>query len=467
MRSLLLSLALVCSGCPGPSIEPDAGTDVPRSDAGLDAPELDAPAPDAPHLDAPAPDAPDLDAGTDVGTRPDAGGVPTTLLRPVPGEVTVVQIDLPVGVIPQTGESAIVVGPDGTLVLLDVGNTGHDDDVRAVIEELNRDWVTPARGFPRARGLREVDWIVLSHFHSDHIGGVEDLLTGGSAVTVTRGIVHRGFVDVGAGATEDDYGALCGLLLGSLSHLDVPLCHGASVGRCVVDAMTNPATDCDGLFVGDLGDGSDDASGAPSFLDLGGGARLTFTGADGWMSDGTSAHAMTFPTGDSNEENGRSTTTLLSFGAFRYHWGGDLTGSGEPGEPDVESHLALHAEDAFYGPLGMDVIHAHHHVRGTSSNSTFVELTAPMDGRSRNVVGGVNGAYILSPYAEVLARWGDGARLGTGNVWLTDVATGGGSHTTLVVSGAAVIAQTTGGGTGYWMQAASDPPVTRGFGTVR
>jgi hypothetical protein len=462
------------AGCGDAGGAPDAAEvtgdasamDAPGVDsAAMDASEFDAPGTDAPGIDAPGPDAPALDDAA----RPaaDAGPTPTTPIWPTPGEVTLVQIDLPVGVVPQLGEAAILVGPDGTLVLMDVGNSGHDDDVRALVEELNTRWITPARGFPRARRSREVDWIVVSHFHSDHIGGMEDLLTGGSAVEVTRGIVHRGLVDVGAGVTESDYGALCDLLTGSLSHLDVRLCAGASPGRCAVDASTNPATACDGLFVGELGEPGDDAARAPSFLDLGGGARMVFLGADGWVSDGSTATPMTFGATESGEENARSLVALVTHGAFRYHWGGDLTGSGEPGDPDVESHLVAVAGPAFYGALGMDVIHAHHHVRRTSSNATFVELTAPNDGLDRNVIGGVNPAYVGSPYSEVLARWGDSGRLGTGRIWLTDTAAGGGTHSTLVVGGAEVVVQTTGGGTGYFVQAASDPTVTQGFRTVR
>lgn len=471
----LVSLAWLASGCPSaPSVELDAGppdTGAATADAGTDAGAFDA----GPPVDSGPIDAPDggvlaLDAGPplDSGPRADAGAAPTTEIHPVPGEVTIVQIDLPAGLIPQTGEAAVLVGPDGTLVLLDVGNSGHDDDVRDVIEELNSTWLTPARGFPRARGLREVDWIVLSHFHSDHIGAMEDLFTGGSALDVVHGIVHRGLVDVGTGATESDYSALCDLLTVTHAELDVPLCVGASAGSCTVSATaTNPATSCPGLFAGDLSDPSDDALRAPGRIDLGGGAALEFVAADAFVSDGTTAHSMSFPTSDSNEENGRSLVTIVRHGAFRYHWGGDLTGSGDPGEPDVETHLVTHAESTFYGALGMDVTHAHHHVRATSSNATFVAMAAPLDGLSRNVVGGVNEVYVLSPYPEVLARWADGARLGSGRMWLTDVAAGGGTHASLLVSGAAVIVQTTGGGTGYWVQAASASPITAGFPTLR
>ena len=472
---VVVALALLGGvGCGGPSEgEGDAGV---GHDAGHDAgigaldadepPGLDASAGDASAGDAGPIDAGDpVDAPTPAG---DAGPAPTTILQPAPGEVTILQMDLPVGIVPQLGEAAILVGPDGTLVLLDVGNSGHDDDVRDLVVELNTRWITPARGFPRTRGRREVDWIVLSHFHSDHIGAMEDLLTGSEPLDVVGGVVHRGLVDVGPGVTESDYTALCDLLTGTHAHLDVRLCAGAGPGRCGVDAAsTNPATSCEGLFGGDLSDPADDVAREPGHLDLGGGARLVFLGADGFVSDGTSARALAFGSTDSNEENARSLVTLVSHGRFRYHWGGDLTGSGEPTEPDVESHVVRTAGDAFYGPLGMDVVHAHHHVRATSSNTTFVEATAPADGRSRNVVGGVNPAYVLSPYPEVLARWADGARLGIGAIWLTDTATGGGSHASLVVSGAAVIVQTSGGGAGYWVQAASDAPITRGFSTVR
>lgn len=431
-RNVSLLLMLAC-GCTSPqSSNPEASIDG-GADVSLDI-----------WLDGPS--EPELDARTSDGAS-DAVVVPGA--HPVSGELTIIQLDLPVGAIPQLGEAGVLVGPDGTLVLLDVGNSRHDDDVRNVVRDLNTHWLTPDRGYPRLRRPLEVDWIVLSHFHSDHIGAMQKLMTGNDPIEVTQGIVHRGFVDVGAAVTESDYAEVCTLLTGTWSHLNRPLCTGASGNVCDVGALRNPATGCPALSVGNLADASDDVNGTTSFIDLGGGAQMVLIGADGFVSDGTQLHPMDFGVTDPNEENGRSVIALIRHGGFRYHWAGDLTGSGDPGEPDVESHLIEYARASFYGDLGVDVIHAHHHVRATSSNPAFVEAMAPIDGQSRNVIGGVNEAYVLSPYPDVIERWVSDSRLGDGRLWITDTAAGGGTHPSLIVAMDAVTVQTSNRGAGY------------------
>ena len=113
------------------------------------------------------------------------------------------------------------------------------------------------------------------------------------------------------------------------------------------------------------------------------------------------------------------------------------------------------------------MIHAHHHVRRTSSNATFVDATAPNDGRSRNVIGGINGGHVGSPHREVLMRFGDDGRLGEGRIWITMSATGGDSHPALIDADADVILQTLGGGAGYRVQAARSTPESRAYSSVR
>jgi len=440
-------------------------------DAGVDAGSSrpDAATSDAGATDAAANDAGATDAATsDAATPLDAGPEPTEIIWPVPGEVTIIQHRLP-GVI-RLGEAAALVGPDGTIVLMDIGNSSHDDETRELVRALNTSWVTPARGFPRARGELEVEWVVISHTHGDHLGAFRDLFTRSEPLSVTRGIVHRGFVDVGSAMNEGDYEDLCDALRGPMSTLDVPLCSTATVAPCNPGDFAGAyrATACDGLFLGDLDDGLDDAAGQPSFLSLGGGARMVFVAADGFVSDGTRATAATpFGHSDSNEENARSLVALVEHGDFRYHWGGDLTGSGAATEPDIESHLATVAGDTFYGALGMDVVHAHHHVRRTSNNATFVDLTTPLDGRSRNVIGGINGGHINSPHGEVLERFGDANRLAEGHIWITMSATGGDSHPTLIDADANVVLQTMGAGAGYRIQAARAMPLSHAYTSVR
>jgi len=125
------------------------------------------------------------------------------------------------------------------------------------------------------------------------------------------------------------------------------------------------------------------------------------------------------------------------------------------------------ATDTFYGPLGVDVVHAHHHVRRTSSNATFVGALVPSDGLSRNVIGGINGGHVGSPHGDVLARFGDDGRLGTGHVWITMSATGGDSHPTLIDADADVVLQTLGGGAAYRIQAARSTPLSHTYDAVR
>jgi hypothetical protein len=383
------------------------------------------------------------------------GPEPTTTLIPTAGEVSIYQLLLP-GT--NLGEAAIVVGADGTLVLLDVGNSNHDDDVREVIRSLN--------AHDPARQPLQVEWVVLTHFHGDHIGGLHDLVSGGDPLQIVRGVVHRGWTDVGPAVNENDFEAVCNDLQGGV--LDVPLCEAAQAAPCASSLWSgaSPATSCPGLFLGDLTRGDDDASGDPTYLPLGGGARLTIIAADAFVSDGTAAvqRMPTFPWGDSNEENARSLAGLVSHGGFRYHFAGDLTGSGEPTEPDLESFLV----DTWpYGALGVDVVHAHHHGRRTSSNSRFADGLAPRDGRSRNVVAGINNAYVGSPHSEVLSVWLDGNRLADGWFWVPTTAASGSSHTRLIDADGAVIIQTLQGGHGYRVQAAGSTLRSHAFPSLR
>ncbi|MCB9678150.1 MAG: hypothetical protein H6737_23820 [Alphaproteobacteria bacterium] len=70
------------------------------------------------------------------------------------GSLTIVQLDLRGA----PGEAALVVGPDGTSALIDVGAPRHVDTVRGALD---------------AFGIDQPDHVLLTHDDRDHVGGFE------------------------------------------------------------------------------------------------------------------------------------------------------------------------------------------------------------------------------------------------------------------------------------------------------
>lgn len=402
---------------------------------------------------------------TDAGPF-EPGPEPTMALRPKPGELTFIQLELPPGLTQRLGEASIIVGPDGSLLLLDIGNSTHDDEVRDAVRELNTQWLTPEYGFP-ARDPLQVEWVIITHFHGDHLGAFQDLFVD-DALTGLKGIVHRGFVDLGDGMNTTDFEQFCSAMTTTYAGVDRSLCVAASVAGCDFSALASPhpATDCPTLLRGDLATTTDDAEPTPAYIDLDG-AIVTFVGANGYFGTGDDLAAIAsfgHETGD--EENARSVAGVIRYGDFRYHFGGDLHGRASDG-PDVESHLVATSGPAFYGDLGVDVIHAHHHARGSSSNATFVEAMAPVDGLARNVIAGINERHLGSPFQETLDAWSSSNRLGEGKIWITTNTVGGGTSPALIEAKGSLIIQTIQEGRGYWMQAVGASVTSRAYESVR
>jgi len=401
------------------------------------------------------------------------GPKPTQRLWPKAGEVWILQLGVN-SLIPKMGEAALVVGPDGTIVVIDVGNDKHAKQVRKLVETLNTKHLTPAHGYPK-RAKRQVEWLVLTHWHADHVGGAAELLAGDEKLAVTRGVVHRGWVDVGDATNDEHFVAVCKLLRGSLANLDAGLCVATKLPPCDLEGVDFakdghfPAKHCDGLARGELGNASDDHSGASAYLPIGSGARLTILAADAWLGGGEIVSTKTKGWSESNQENARSLVGLISHGAFRYHFGGDLTGAGTKESPDIETPLAKHVGPKHWHNRGVDVVHSHHHARKTSNNLVLADALAPKDGRSRNVVAGVSKLHIGSPQDVVVKRWTAGGRLGKGKFWTT--------HTTftsakpkdfpaIIEGDGDVVTRTVQEGAGYWMQA-PETGVALAFESVR
>jgi hypothetical protein len=107
-----------------------------------------------------------------------------------PGSLILAQLDCDGWI----GESMLMVGPDGTSVLLDVGNDGHAARVREAVAALT--------------GGDHVDTIVLTHFHEDQGGGLGELGVTADHL-VSRGPVHLDAVSFPEGAEEADRVDLC------------------------------------------------------------------------------------------------------------------------------------------------------------------------------------------------------------------------------------------------------------------
>lgn len=351
----------------------------------------------------------------DGGACPELPPLPATALRPRAGELFYAQLGLGgLGM----GESAVLIGPDGTVVLFDAANDSHDDDLASALAALN--------------GSTALNHLVITHFHADHGDGVEALL---ARSTLDGRIVHRGFTDLTPAANEVTIDRVCAAVA-SHPGAGAALCTAATTAPCAAASRsgTYPAVRCDGF--------------ADAGLSLGADARVTFVAANGFI--GTEQLPGSLRTDDSNGENARSVVALVGYGAFRMLLAGDLTGGGSDTD-DLES---------FYAPrlpvpaTGVDVLHAGHHGRNTSSNPTWLARLLPDDGRSRNALMGISAAHLGSPHPEVLSALLDGPRLREGRAWTTRVSTGGATHAKLIdARGGMVLLGTRNQGATYLMQA--------------
>lgn len=346
-----------------------------------------------------------------------------------------------------------------------ISEIAHDDEVREAIRELNTKWLTPEHGFTERDPL-QVEWIILTHIHSDHLGAFEKLLVD-EELSGIKGILHRGFVDLGPGMNRSDYEILCKAMRGKYASANIAICESAENAPCDESVvLPYKATQCNGLLLGDLADSSDDAKGEKSFIDFDG-ATIELVGANAHFHDGGKVISNAeFGNETGSAENARSLVGIIRFGKFTYHFGGDLHGAEDGEGADLETFL-VETSASFYGELGVDVIHSHHHGRKTSSNSVFVNMAAPNDGFSRNVIAGISLPHIGSPAEEVVNAWLDNDRLGEGHLWITRNTPTGAKDDRMITADGSLVIQTLQSGGGYWMQAIGDTVVSKSYKSVR
>ncbi|HOG43738.1 MAG TPA: MBL fold metallo-hydrolase [bacterium] len=350
------------------------------------------------------------------------------------------------------GEAILIIGPDGTSVLIDVANDSHSSQI--------------AEAIMRRTGKKEIDWVIITHYHNDHIGGFDNLF-GSSAkerINIKKGIVLRGMLDIGSDMPGvEDFNEFCTLISGELSAYVVNLCSGTQMSCGGGSGGPWPAQNCDGLLKGNLSITDDDSLEFTSFIDLGYGAKIFFTHANGWVSTNggsTSAekNGITIGWGNTDEENARSLGGVLKWGNFRYSFAGDTQGRDikiEKFIADNSSKILIHGTDPLVSSTGGDAMHLSHHGLASSTSAEWIDWLFPNDGKSRNAIVGTTGIYVTSPAQSVLDALGP--RLGTGLVWANAKAWTSGTSPKLFVANAAVTVQVENGGNNYKIVTGIEP----------
>lgn len=201
------------------------------------------------------------------------------------------------------GDSTLIRGPSGKTLLMDGGPNGQGTKV--ILPLLKK------------LGIQRLDYIVASHYHPDHVGGLDEVI---AKVSVGQ-VLDRG---TWLQPTYSDY------------------------KRYVTAAGKLRKT----VTLGQK-------------LDLGGGASLRVLAASGKALGGKSVSIK----GRYQAENAASVVLKFEYGDFDLWLGGDLTGGGS-NTPDVESIVAPLCGD-------VEVYKMDHHGSHTSSNAKLMGILDP------------------------------------------------------------------------------------------
>ncbi len=241
------------------------------------------------------------------------------------------------------GASTFVRGPDGTSVLIDGGNPG--------------DGLAIVRPYLLSLGVTDLDYSVMTHWHSDHYGGFDEVFDAGMKPDVAA--YDRGDFQKPSGAQVTQYlASVAGVRQTPPLGLVLPLGDGATLEVVALNGNT-PA----------------------GFVPLGGIFEQF--------------------------ENGSSICVVIRYGDFACYVGGDVTAGGN-GTADVEGFVA-----AYVGQV--EVAQSSHHGSNTSSSPAVVAALAPS-----LVIHSAGDAPDLTfghPTATTTDRWN--APLASRTVWCT------------------------------------------------
>jgi beta-lactamase superfamily II metal-dependent hydrolase len=209
------------------------------------------------------------------------------------------------------GDGAVLVSPAGQAVLFDTGVFGKCSKPLSYLQQL---------------GITQVEYVVVSHYHADHIGCVPDVL---KEFTLNKQVIDRGgSYDSSSHAVFDAYVAAVGGNRNSVAAMPMDI-----------------ALD----------------SGTPTPV------KISIVAANG---DGAAT----------TNENDLSLVAVVHFGNFAAEIGGDLSGVETDNYLDIESSVAPKVGQ-------IDVYKVHHHCSKYSTNETWLSITKPTVGIVSSGVG--------------------------------------------------------------------------------
>lgn len=264
------------------------------------------------------------------------------------------------------GDATLIRGPvastgERVTVLFDAGNLRGPDGGAIIGAAL------------ASRGIQTIDFVIVSHYDADHIGGI-----------IAGGVHGTSFMlgpDGQPGRPGDDDGDNVADWLGDQPFFTPDpkeLGTGDDVRvRRFVDRGDDgpPSSDAYRKYRGMAGAAPVRTSlrtlaDVESFdIDLGGGARLTALSANGFVR-GRQTRVSRVTT-----ENEKSLSFLLRFGTFDYLISGDLIGR-EAGAEDARVEAAV-GEYLLANNISIDVLHANHHGADNASDSEFLTAVRP------------------------------------------------------------------------------------------
>ncbi len=201
------------------------------------------------------------------------------------------------------GDCTLIVSPTGGTFLFDAGPNGKGTST-----------VMP---YLQGLGLTALDYVACSHYHADHIGGLDEVVNSLGIDSIRVAALDRGWSYTTA--TYTSYAAAV-----------------AAKRTTILDGQV---------------------------VDLGGGVTVTCVGVNG-------NGQLSPPFDDKYDENDLCVALLVEYGDFDFFVAGDLSGSNSSYYHDIETSIASEVGD-------IDVYEVDHHGSASNSNETFISALEP------------------------------------------------------------------------------------------